>query len=367
MRYVVLTFCILLFPFYVVGQIDKRANVPRLGDKFMVQILAGADSGACGTGCVWNFSHVNTDGDVKEVVYMLCPEYPDRLTKIFDATRYYECMAGDSLVCLGRESNTLKIEYDRPETIVVFPVNYGDSLFGYFYGRGNYCDVAVLRVKGTYTVKADGLGTVILPGGNAIKNVMRIHTRRVVSCESYPSDSVWPPCEDYSPNDIRQILANDSAVMYEDVYRWYAVGYRYPIFVLSTMSVGGEETVTSAYYCPTFEQSCLVDDVNEAKRVNVAGGTAGDGGTGENAAGSALPYIFHNDKMTHSVSVSVKSSGPLNLEAVLASVGGVVHKSEKRQVSADITISFDYGSLPKGQYAVYIRIGGECYTEKFNY
>lgn len=365
MKHAILTLVILLYSSYIVGQVERLANVPRIGDKFMVQTLTEVAPGACGADCVWNFSHANTDGAVKEIVYMLCPEYPDRLTKIFDATRYYECMTGDSLVCLGRESNTLKIEYDSPETIAVFPVNYGDSLSGYFYGRGNYCDMVVLRVRGTYAVKADGLGTVILPDGNAIKNVMRIHTKRAVSCESFPSDSVWPPYKNYSSYDIQQILAEDSLVVYEDVYRWYATGYRYPILVFSTMTVCGEETITSAYYCPTFEQSCLVDEVNEAKRANVDKKTIDD--DEKCAIGSALPYLFHNDRMEHSVSVSVNNSSLLELEVVLASVGGVVYKSEKRQASSDMAISFDYGNLPLGQYAVYIRIGDERYTEKFSY
>lgn len=57
MKHAILTLVILLHSSYVASQVERLANVPRIGDKFMVQTLTEVAPGACGTDCTQHRRH----------------------------------------------------------------------------------------------------------------------------------------------------------------------------------------------------------------------------------------------------------------------------------------------------------------------
>lgn len=351
-----------VIPISAIAQTISYVNNPRVGDKFDVDVIDVMSAGAAGRDCVWDFSNAASDNSQKMIKYMECQESPDCIMKISDNMRYYERVSIDRLLILGMENNTLKIEYDKPVTLAAYPMGYGDSIRGNFYGRGKYCDKFGVRVVGEYVTKADATGVLILPDGNSVCNVVRLHTRRDFSMRLFSTDSVWVSRKDYTDSEIHQHLQNDSVIVAIETYGWYASGYRYPLLEFHTESINGNVYTSSAYCFSVFGQSALLDCENEAIRAeasNVRNSEQGD-------ALGMLPYIFHFDKSKGTVSITSESTMPIDMEAVLASVGGITYQTVEKKEVTSATLNLNCSHLPQGQYAVYIRIGNNCYTEKFS-
>lgn len=357
---------ILYLPVRLLGQkISVRANSPRVGDCIKVYPVKANVAGANGKNVMWNFCDAEIGGDALAVSYMACSEPHDCMMKIACGTRIYEKLIGDSLISVGHESNTLKVEYDKPEVLAVYPMCYGDSIGGYFYGSGKYCDRLGLRVIGAYYTRVDATGCITLPDGKTVHDVLRLHTKRSVFADMFYTDSVCASRKDFTDDEIGSCLAIDSCVSVTDEYHWYASGYRYPIFQIVEQRASGSDTLVSAYYTPTFEQESLVDRENESIRAGASPYRMDNSNTAAGNAGRT--YAFNQNKDSHSINVSINSANPTDMEAMLASVGGVVYQVVSRTCVTDAVINFDYVSLPKGQYVVYINVGGEKYVEKFNF
>lgn len=73
-----------------------------------------------------------------------------------------------------------------------------------------------------------------------------------------------------SYNKVDSLMKSDTALVRNDVYRWYAPGYRYPILRLETISsCNGRNRIlnSSALYCSVLMQNELSDDsINEEIR-----------------------------------------------------------------------------------------------------
>jgi hypothetical protein len=160
---------------------------------------------------------------------------------------------------------------ERPELLLQFPVQYGDSTFGYYNGNGKYCDRLAISAMGTVSSKADAYGRVIIPGGDTLNNVLRVHTVKKIASGSMPLvfHGETPP-ETFVTNDsINYRLANDTVMLELETYRWYMEGYRYPVFetVKSTTNRQGQEQeyFATAFFYPPQEHTYLeTDSENQA-------------------------------------------------------------------------------------------------------
>lgn len=207
---------------------------------------------------------------------------------------YYYSISGDSLFCRGFENPTTLMMNEQPELLMKFPVNYGDSTFGYYNGNGRYCDRLRISAMGTTFSKADAYGMMVLPGGDTLKNVIRVHTIKKIAdatetviAGSDPQSSVQ---NRVSPDSIHHRLANDSVLLSVETYRWYARGYRYPIFetVKSITDKQGEERkfFDVAFFYPPQEH--YVNEENENNEENKS--NEGDENT---HPWEGLTYNFH--------------------------------------------------------------------------
>lgn len=93
-----------------------------------------------------------------------------------------------------------------------------------------------MRRYGTYKTKADALGKLVLPQGDTLRNVIRLHTERHVGTIIVPIDTMQYRIPAFTVDSIVRHLAPDTAKVREDEYRWYAEGYRYPILEAKTLS-----------------------------------------------------------------------------------------------------------------------------------
>lgn len=187
---------------------------------------------------VWSLEEAEVSEDTYDDEYTT---ETDTLMAVERANRTYYSQDRDAVNIIGTENYMEQISYDMPETWLRFPMQRGDSVCGYFNGTGKYCDRLFIRRFGTYLTKADAAGKLVLPEGDTLRNVIRLHTERYVGMVAAPIDTMKYKIPAFTVDSIVRRLATDSVRMREDVYRWYAEGYRYPILEAKTVIYGEEK------------------------------------------------------------------------------------------------------------------------------
>ena len=104
--------------------------------------------------------------------------------------RSYLQESSNQIDMIGSENFMEQMNYEMPETWLRFPMQKGDSVSGYFDGAGPYCERFFLRRFGTYMTKADATGKIVLPQGDTLRNVIRLHTERYVGTIALPIDTM---------------------------------------------------------------------------------------------------------------------------------------------------------------------------------
>lgn len=265
---------------------------------------------------------------------------------------------------IGSENVQELVSYDMPETWLQFPMQRGDSVCGFFNGTGTYCEKLFMRRFGTYKTKADATGKLVLPGGDTLRNVTRLHTERYVGMVLAPLDTMEHRIPAFTPDSIISKMANDSARTREDIYRWYAEGYRYPVLEAKTVSYCDKILTEEMYYCPPEMQELLVlDNENKVVREKDDNGLADDG-QGKKSGPNGFDYRITQNDDGETVTIIYSSERPVRVTALLANSQGYVYKRAEQTDGSDITIS--YSGLRPGQYILYINAAEERFAEKFN-
>jgi hypothetical protein len=249
-------------------KLEVESNLPRPGDEIVKYQVFYKTPGEGGTDVFWNFSDLEGPGEAYELVY---DTINGILTGAEHRTRYYYKLLGDSLLLSGYENATTLMQNFQPELVQKFPVSYNDSSFTRFRGQGRYGDRLQVDVMGTVSSRADALGRMALPGNDTLKHVLRIHTlKRAVEeiqplpFHSQPNDALLLSPPAVSADSIDSRLQTDSLVMEIETYRWYAQGYRYPVFetVKSRNIIGGvpKDCFATAFFFPPQKHYYLEDD-----------------------------------------------------------------------------------------------------------
>jgi len=227
-------------------------NAYRAADQIVKQQVDFKDPGSSGRALTWDFSVLQPINEEYALKYFI-PDSTrmDTLCGMEHRTRYYYMQKRDSLWAIGFENATTFMEYLSPELRLKFPFSYGDTLFSYFEGKGEYSHRLKLSVKGYTRVEADASGELLLPDLVSVKNTLRVRTLR------YYTET-----------------GKDSLEMMLDTYAWYADGIRYPVFesiktniMKRRKNINGSETVkdttvftTSFYYPPQLQTSQVQTD-----------------------------------------------------------------------------------------------------------
>jgi len=183
-------------------------NAYRAADQLVKQQVSFKDPGSSGKNLNWDFSLIQPINDNYRLNYFIPDStHMTRLCGQEHNTRYYFRQQLDSLQAVGYENSTTYMQYTVPELRMHFPFVYGDTLFSYFTGRGQYCHRIPLAVKGYTRIMADAEGDLKLPEFETVKKALRVRTLR-----------------HYTET------GKDSVEMTLDTYSWYAAGIRYPVF-----------------------------------------------------------------------------------------------------------------------------------------
>jgi|GEM_PF-1765716 len=153
----------------------------RSGDSYYKQQIEYKNPGRRGQNVVWNFSKLKTIDEKYGVSYV----EPNRKSKdtsfvrcVEHNTMYKYGFKGDSLLMLGFENSGSKLTYSDPELSLVFPFTLGDSIVDRYKGTGRYMNTILSQADGYLTTIADAEGTLILPDGDTLLNVLRIRSER---------------------------------------------------------------------------------------------------------------------------------------------------------------------------------------------
>ncbi|WP_455584817.1 T9SS type A sorting domain-containing protein [Bacteroides sp.] len=376
-------FITISWPLMAQYTLSSSYNQPRADDRLLKQQVAYVAPGGSGLQQLWDFSNqtlLNADYELK---YVSLDADADTLVGIEHRTMYYYHMCGDSLVSLGYENPTTLMHYRKPETLLVFPFPYGRSFTDYFDGKGNYCNNLDIHIQGKSTVKADATGAMVLPGGDTLRHVLRIYSlkkiaEKIVSFSELKNDSLLLDTLPFvfHRDSVDFHLMNDSVRMEVESWRWYADGYRYPVFetIISTSyryDQPFQHFATSFYYPPSEQYYGLSYDAEsqnrrdtnaelESRRDEESGSYIKNGKREENII---YEYYIDNQNRLH-----------LNYSlSKMAKVTVALYDLQGRQLSEEQEISqgvgdyqkvFSLDEHPQGGYLLRIVVDSDVYGEK---
>ena len=294
--------------------LDSSCNLPRPGDRLAKQQVDYKAPGAAGADLVWDFSDQTPLNDHYELKYRTLNTCSDTLAGIEHRTMYYYHLRGDSLCSLGYENPTTLIRYHRPEALLVFPSIPGSAL------------------------RTDTLPFLL------------------------------------NRDSIDWYLANDSSSLQVDTWRWYADGYRYPIFESVSGSVcclgKASPYFATSFYYPPHEQCYALgeDSENRQKREDLSEkeySAFNDGSEGRD---------YSDDRVSYSIRID--SQGELRIDYLLNEPAEVLvglYDLQGRQLCpvrqqqspvGNYTETFSLSDFPDGEYLLRLVVGGKTYGEK---
>ncbi|MFT4222880.1 T9SS type A sorting domain-containing protein [Dysgonomonas sp.] len=250
------------------GQLNTVHNHFRAGDVLIKQQVGFADPGEAGANKLWDFSKVKIINDEYNLTYSLPPLLDDSIYIMGDMhflkkaihdnelvvgtehnTMYYYRLTNDSLLQLGHENPTIKLEYTSPMVLMQFPLNYGQTVVSDYKSKGIYSATVDMQSQGQMITSADAYGKMVLPTGDTLSPVLRVKTIQTILDKSA-----------YTQN------SENNAIQLETC-RWYSKGYRYPVFetVRSTKLNDNSEIFSTAFFFPPQDHLYLdTDPENQA-------------------------------------------------------------------------------------------------------
>ena len=217
------------------GQLDKFHNRICIGDS-LIQQIEYVDPGKPGKNITWDLSQAQVIREEYPIIYSSPKLIEDSIYVIGNdtilkryvpnteyfikkeyGTMYYYQFKNDTISLIGHENPTVRLRYTEPLMECVFPLNYNDEFLSPYLLEGVYSNSSKILSSGNIKIKADAYGKIILPEGDTISPVLRVKTTQTI-CRSMRSsiykDSIRPNVQD-------KVI---------ETYKWYAKGYRYPVF-----------------------------------------------------------------------------------------------------------------------------------------
>jgi len=248
--------------------LKSELNGFRAEDVLYKQQVDYKNPGRTGANVLWDFSQLNVINDEYELVYSTLNDTV--ITGMEHLTQYHYSLQNDSLLLWGFDNQTTQLHNRQPELLLKFPVNYGNKTQSDYYAHGKYGNRLEMEAMGTIETHADSYGMMILPSKDTLKQVLRTKTVKYIAENTRPiSDSYYEKLKSplqISSDSIVRRLANDSVIFVVETFRWYAKGYRYPVFETvrsweQHLKAGRRhEFLATAFFYPPQEHYYLDDD-----------------------------------------------------------------------------------------------------------
>jgi len=378
-----LLFFSLLFesvPLFAQNRLEKEYNMFRDKDVIVKQQVKYKNPGRAGANVLWNFSKQEAVNEKYKVSYSQ-PDLDSIVTGCEHRTLYHYQLRNDSLYSLGYENPTTMMQYQKPELLMTFPFSYQKRVEGYFYGTGSYCRRLDLTTQGKTVTWGDAHGMIILPNGDTLQHVLRVRSLKKIAEKMFHyelKDSVVSHI--VFPDSIEHHLNNDSVYIQVETYRWYADGYRYPIFetVESTTYKNGKPLKlfnTAFFYSPEKhaylnedeKNLARLEELDKAARERPSGGNGNsDDNNQSNPEKEIINYNVYIENGSNRISVEYNLSQPAEVTINLFDMQGrLLANYPKKNCSSGFyqeSISLDGYQL--GEYLLRIVVNGYVYGEK---
>lgn len=290
--------------------------------------------------------------------------FPNRLTGFEAGTRYNYEMKDNAVFIVGYRNRLTRMDFDEPEEYLHLPMALGDSVMGYYHGRGIYGDKLALRNYGWYKTKAEKIGKLVLPDGKTLHRVLQVHTERLVSSHFYPIvrlDSL----KAFSEDSVRLYLSRDSTIYKAVIDRWYAPGYRYPVLeTRATKDYAQDRPLLSqTLYFPPSEQEMQLqcDTINEKVRKHLS-----DDHTIPASKSKEFHFEASYDGERREIAVHYQTGHELRMSYALCSIDAIVIYQHPEQVIYPGAYSdlINVSTVKPGIYALVIYIDGQHYASE---
>lgn len=214
--------------------LTRQNNAPRAGDEIIKQQVEYKDPGRTGQHVLWDFSKLQVQNEHYILTYK--QKNDSIIIGAEHETMYYYTLNNDKYLLWGYENPTNIIINKKPELQMKFPLTYGESCSGYYYGQGKYADKIQMVNMGTVSTKIDAFGMMVLPSLDTLRNVVRVYSTKTIA-EDIQAIPFYTKKEKNTKKEfiltddsIRYRIQNDTTLLVVETYKWYVKGYRYPIF-----------------------------------------------------------------------------------------------------------------------------------------
>lgn len=381
---------------YAQGKLDTEANMFRANDTIVKQQVEYKNPGKMGENVFWNFGKLKPVDEKYTIVYAEVSDTTTEISGTEHRTRYFYELQNDSLLLLGYENPTTRVRYNTPEMILHFPMKFGDKIEGYFSGKGIYCDKLDVDAYGSSRSLVDASGVLILPNHDTLKHVIRIRTIQLVSekivpltADSLAKSTIDKPNSGTAAEVIRKQLESDSAVLMVDTHRWYAAGYRYPVFETVRTGKYRDQNKTSyfttAFFYPPVKHLYVTsdstnkkvqDELRKSELIATGNGDNNDPGYDNNSEinpmKNQLPdeiefacNVYPNP-VESQLTFEFYISKDATVSYALYNIAGTLLYMKRPHLlrSGAYGDLIDMGRLLRGQYILSIQVNGKRYSEK---
>lgn len=364
----------------VQGQISIKNNSIRPHDEIIKQQVEYKDPGRTGEDVLWNFAQLKLINKEYKLKYEAPEIKPDSLyilgkDTIWDKglkdnelvigiehkTRYYYRSKNNMLFLLGHENPTTLLHYKEPLQVFDYQMDYQMGFSNSYSSDARYSNRIDLNSQGELSVLADATGKMILPSGETLNNVIRIKTTQTF-LEAKKEDSIP--------------IINRKLNMEVETYRWYAKGYRYPIFeTIHTINKNEEgedaDYFKTAFFYPPQEHYYLWDDKDNLAVLDSLENAGEQNKTPNHSGGNMDPQFFfayncYPNPVENNLSIEYLLENETNVQISLIDMNGRIIKEiqpQKREVGMYFE-TIDCNSLPKGNYILKLKVNDEFINEK---
>ena len=336
--------------------------------------------GRAGANVLWDFSKQEAINKKYKLSYIQS-ETDSVVTGCEHNTLYHYLLRNDSLYSLGYENPTTIINNQKPELLLTFPFSYQKRIEGYFYGTGNYCRRLDLTSQGKTVTWGDAYGMIILPNGDTLQHVLRVRSLKKIAEKMIPfvqKDSIIQPVVNI--DSINYHLNNDSVYMQVETYRWYADGYRYPVFETVESITFKNQTPfkhfnTAFFYSPD-KHSYLNDDPDnlakldeiekENKKSKNSSGGSNSNSSGNNPNKELISYNIHIDKESNRISIEYDLTQQADVTISLYDMQGrlLVNYPKTNHPEGFYQEAIALDGFQLGEYLLRIVVNDKVYGEK---
>lgn len=342
----------------------------RAGDKLTKSIVSNTSIGESGQDIMWNFSSLDDSGLAVTTEYCNNGANGSSNVEVTDNTRFYVRQDSCGVYCTGYENHFMSNRYDTPICTVPFPLFYGNRSEGVFHGTGTYCDKMFMRVFGTYVSEIDGEGGMLLPNGDTLYNVFRVHSLTVENSIPYDNiktqeellEHVYKECPFTEDSIRKQSALQHEMKLISEKYSWYADGYRYPVMEAVSYRKGTNAPQKITYlYCAPEKQTKMSGDTRSVQRLkrkdtnNVV--------ELEADKDNGLPYEMNFNGAD--IIVRPKSDVIMPVSVTLYDSSGIVYRRSEGTGRDAMQVSCN--GLPYGDYILKTEMSGSVYCNTIRY